>query len=303
MVTVRVSLRVGSAVGPEIAWVQTIPITLPPGEPVSASNRELGREDSPFEEDESDYDEEAAGELAGTILQSGLLPSGTYYFTVEVLDEAGQLVPGASAVHALWVSNPSRVDLVGPGGLFGGHLPVIATSTPQFFWSTDALADVILPSGRVSAGFQIRVVKVEGAPTAEEAMQGFAVWEETVENQTTVVYPSSVEAMALELGETYAWQVVRQVETSGGIRGIESDIFWFKMEDPTGGLIGSGIEEAVAQMLEQILELHGVAGEVEGYQPTGQVLIDGRPVDLNSLRNLLEQVLSGQLQIATIIIR
>lgn len=301
-VTVRVSFRVGSAVANEIAWIETIPITLNAGEVLSVTNRELGREGSRFATGDSDYDEEATETLQDAILQSGLLPSDTYYFTIEVLNEVGILIPGASALHVLWVSNPTRVDLVGPGSQFGGQLPVIATDTPQFFWSTDAITDVIT-AGRVSARFQIRVVKVEGASTAEEAMQGFAVWEKIVENQTTEIYPSSVEAMALEVGETYAWQIVRQVETSGGIRGIESDIFWFKMEDPTSGIIGAGIEEEVSQMLNQILELQGVTGELEGYQPTGQVLVDGRPVDLNSLRNLLEQVLSGQLQIATIIIR
>ena len=61
--------------------------------------------------------------------------------------------------------------------------------------------------------------------------------------------------------------------------------------------------QEVDQMIEQIQEMQGVSDQLEGYRPTGQVIVDGQPMNLNALRNLLEQVLNGQLQIITIIIR
>jgi len=285
--------------GQEMASAQSYLATLAANEIVQIRNRDLSQEGQRFSIDpsKSSYDEDTLRDLQDLILQSGLLPSGTYTFLVEVLNQYDQPIPGATFTHPIFVSNPTRVDLVGPGITFGGTLPIIATNTPQFFWSTDAIGSVL------NSRFQIRVVKVEGAASAEEAMQGFAVWEKFVENQTTEIYPSSVEAIALEAGETYAWQVERLVETSSGTHEIWSDIFWFRLEDPTAGIIGAGIEEEVSQMVDQIQDLQGVAGELEGYQPTGQVLVDGRPMDLNALRNLLEQVLSGQIQIITIIIR
>ena len=297
-VTLRIeNLKVLQLSGSDLAWAQSLVFKLgPQGKQIS--NRDLSQKNQPYSIDgsKSGYDEETGEALQDVILQSGLLPSGTYIFHVEVYDEFDQLIPGAEFTHTLIVSNPSRVDLVGPGTSFGETLIVIATNTPQFFWSTDAIA-----TGQ--SKFFIRVVKVEGATSAEEAMQGFAVWEKVVENQTTGIYPSSVEAIPLEAGQTYAWQVKRLVETSSGTNELQSDIFWFKLEDPTTGVVGVGVEDEVTQMVNQIQDLQGVTGEMEGYQPTGQVLVDGKPVDLNSLRTLLEQVLSGQIQIATIIIR
>ena len=134
-------------------------------------------------------------------------------------------------------------------------------------------------------------------------MQGYAVWEASVENQTTEIYPSSVAAIALDPSATYAWQVKRLVETSSGTQELESQIFWFKMEDPESGVVGANVDDEVSQMIDQIQDIQGVSGELEGFTPTGQVLIDGRPVDLNALRELLELVLGGQLQITSIIIR
>lgn len=302
-VSLKVTLRIQNLAalqisGSTLAWAQSRPFTLGALEVLHVSNRDLGQEGSRFSIDsaKSGFDETTGETLQDLILQTGLLPSGTFVFDVAIHDESDQPIPGASFTHSIIVSNPSRVDLVGPGTEFGGSLPVIATETPQFFWSTDAFASGF-------SRFRIRVAKVEGAASAEEAMQGYATWEKIVENQTTEIYPSSVEAIALEAGQTYAWQVERLVETSSGTHELQSDIFWFKLEDPSAGVVGAGIEEEVSTMIVLIQDLQGLSSELEGYWPTGMVLVDGRPTDLNTLRNLFEQVLSGQIQIATIIIR
>lgn len=300
-VALRVKLRVEnlnvlSGDIEELAVLQTNYADIEPGQ-TPITNRDIATESHDFSvnEDLSDYDEDAAEQLEDYILQTGLMPSGTYIFDVELLDFSGAVIQTQSIVR--YVSNPTRVDLVGPGDEFGSTLPVVASSTPQFFWSTDASA------ADITTRFLVRVVKVEGGVTAEEAMQGYAVWEAGVENQTTAIYPSSVEAIPLEPSATYAWQVKRLVETSSGTQELESQIFWFKMEDPESGAVGANVDDEVSQMIDQILDIQGVSGELEGFVPTGQVMIDGQPVDLNALRELLELVLSGQLQITSIIIR
>jgi len=242
-----------------------------------------------------DYDinTESAEELGERILDSGVLPSDTYTFTLKLYSG------GLMQDQATWVRpviNPSRVDLLAPGAEFGGVLPVVASETPQFFWATDALSDAL------DARFRIRVVEVENATTAEEAMQGYAAWEEVVPNanspqSTSAIYPAGVSALALQPGATYAWQVVRLVETSGGTRELESEIFWFKMEDVSAGIMGSSVQEEVQNMMEQILGLQGMEDELEGFTPTGTVLIDGRPVDINTLGELLQKILTGQLTV------
>jgi len=278
-----------------LAWVQTTLFDVDAGAPRVFSNRDLAQQGSDIGIENSDYNADATDELQDLILQTGLLPSGRYIFDIELLDSGLQVISTQQIIR--WVSNPTRIDLLGPGAEFGQSLPVVATSTPQFFWSTDAAATGI------STRFQVRVVKTEGASSAEEAMSGFAVWEEDITDQMTAIYPSSVSAIQLESGVTYAWQAKRYIETSSGTVEIESPIFWFKMEDPSAGVVGATVDEEVNQMIDQIQEMQGVGSQLEGFQPTGQVIVDGQPMNLNSLRNLLEQVLSGQLQVGSIIIR
>ncbi len=280
---------------PNLASIETTVFGVPPAGRIF-TNRDIADQGSDIRIRESDYDDAATDELQDLILQTGLLPTGQYIFEFELLDEYGQLLPSPMP-FSIWVSNPTRVDLLGPGDEFGQTLPVVATSTPQFFWSTDAAA------AGITTRFQIRVVKAEGASSAEEAISGFAVWESQITDQMTAIYPSSISAIQLESGATYAWQVNRQIETSSGTVEIESPIFWFKMEDPSAGVVGATVDEEVNQMIDQIQEMQGVGSQLEGFQPTGQVIVDGQPMNLNSLRNLLEQVLNGQLQVVSIIIR
>jgi len=279
---------------PNLASIETTVFEVPPTGRIF-TNRDIADQGSDIGIENSDYDSDATNDLQDLILQTGLLPTGQYIFDIELLDASLQLISTQQIVR--WASNPTRADLVGPGDEFGQTLPVVATSTPQFFWSTDATATGI------TTRFQIRVVKVEDATSAEEAMSAFAVWEEQVTGQMTAIYPPSVAAIQLEAGASYAWQVMRQVETSSGTVDIESPIFWFKMEDPAAGVVGATVDEEVDQMIDAIQDMQGVGDQLAGFQPTGQVLVDGQPMNLNALRNLLESVLNGQLQIGTIIIR
>ncbi len=297
-VSARITLRVESLNIDELAWVQTRLFELGTAG-IVLNNRQLSEEGQPWTVDgeKSGYDEDAAEDLSDTILQTGLLPSDTYTFRIQIFNEYDQPIPGAATSYSLIVSNPSRVDLIAPGAEFGTTLPVVATATPQFFWTTDASA------AGLTKRYLIRVVKVEDSSSAEEVMQGFANWEAVVENKTTEIYPSSADAMPLEPGVAYAWQVIRRIITSGGQVELESPIFWFKMEDQSAGVIGATVDEQVAQMINQIQEIQGVGTELGGFVPTGQVLIDGRPVDLNALKSLLEQILNGQIQVGSIVIR
>ncbi|MFO7768371.1 MAG: hypothetical protein R6W82_05390 [bacterium] len=269
-----------------LATGRTEPFAL--GQMAEFGNTDLTTLGQQYSLQDYDIDTESAEELGERILESGVLPSDTYHFTL-VLYQGGMEV-----ARNTWdrpVINPSRVDLLAPGGEFGGVLPVVANDTPQFFWATDAF------SAGTSVRFRIRVVRVDDAATAEEAMQGYASWEEEIANSTSAIYPPGVSALPLEPGATYAWQVERLVETSGGTRELESEIFWFKMEDTSAGILGADIQEEVRDMMDQILGTQGMGSEMEGFRPTGTVLIDGRPVEINALRELLQQIVTGQITV------
>jgi hypothetical protein len=294
VISLRFYILAGMGGATQLVTASTDPFTLGAGG-LMVTNRDLSQVGQDYTLSDYDVDTDAAEEIVNQLLETGVLPSDTYTFRLEVYSEVEALM--GSGEYALVVSNPSRVDLFGPGGEFGGTLPVIATSNPQFFWSSDAMG------GTASTRFSLKVVRVDDATSGEEAIDGFAVWQAAVTDQTTTIYPASVEAIPLEAGSSYAWQVTRIVETSGGEREIESEIFWFKLEDPAGGIFGASVDEEVAAMLQQIASLQGVGSEIEGFTPIGTVLVDGRPVNLNGLRELLRRILSGEIQVTSIIIR
>src|SRR5690606_32473210 len=98
---------------------------------------------------------------------------------------------------------------------FGDPPEVLTNPNPRFVWSGDGGA----PAG--GGEYRVRVVPVEGAASAEDAIQGFASWEGTA-SVPTAIYPGAVSAIPLLPGGTYAWQVVREVRTSTGIERLAS---------------------------------------------------------------------------------
>jgi hypothetical protein len=290
----RFLIMAGATADIQLASAQTDPFVLDAGG-LTVSNRQLSETGRVYTLSDFDVNTDEAEKIVNTLLETGVLPSDTYTFRIEAYSQAEVLL--SSGEFALVVSNPSRVDLLGPGAEFGGILPVIATSNPQFFWTSDAM------TGSQTVRFQIKVVAVGDAATAEEAMQGFASWQKEVQDQTTVVYPASVEAIPLQAGQTYAWQVSRIVTTSGGEREIESEIHWFQLQDLSAGLTGASVDEEVAAMIAQIQSLQGVSQQMDGFTPMGTVLVDGKPVSLNALQPLLARILSGEIQILSLIIR
>lgn len=251
------------------------------GRDVSVTDYEIGSE---------------AEQTAEQLAQTGVFPSGTYVFRVQVRTPQG--TPLGDGEVRLDLVNPTRIELLAPGRLFGDPPPVVTTPTPRFVWSADA------GIGSGGGRYRIRVVRVDAAASPEDAMQGFANWEE-VTNATTALYPGSASAIALEPGTNYAWQVTREVRTSGGTRLLESPIYWFRMGGAAqaGGAAGSPADDAVAMQVNQLGQSLGLGNELAGFRPMGQLIVDGRPVAVEGLEELLRAILAGEIAVRSIIIR
>ncbi|HYH82428.1 MAG TPA: hypothetical protein VEX86_21735 [Longimicrobium sp.] len=221
--------------------------------------------------------------------RSGRLLPGTYLFRVIVRGAEGQEVDGDEL--RLTFTSPTRVELLSPGAPADMPPPVVLSPTPRFLWSADGES----PNTR----FRVRVVKVDGAGSAVEALQsGFPAWDALIAG-TSAFYPASVQALRLEPGATYAWQVTRELSTSGGNDLVESPIYWFRVGGagtpgaPTGAL---GLRFAA------LLRALGLS-ELDGFTPVGATLEDGRVVPLETLEALLAAVEAGEISVLSVRVR
>jgi len=218
-------------------------------------------------------------------LQSGRLPAGTYVFTVTARGtEGGEL---DSDELRITLGAASRVDLLTPGvPADAGAAPLVPGPTPRFLWSADGESS--------AARYRLRVVRVDGEGSAIEAVQGaFPVWE-TVTSLTSAFYPASAQAIPLEPGGTYAWQVTREVGTSGGGEIVESPIYWFRMDG--AGAAANAADPQFAILLRAL----GLSPQLDGFTPVGARLRDGRVIPLPELEALLAAIAGGEIPVLSV---
>lgn len=218
-------------------------------------------------------------------VRSGRLPAGTYVFTVTARSPQGGELDADEL--RITLGSAARVDLLTPGApADAGAPPLVPGPTPRFLWSADGESS--------AARYRLRVVRVDGEGSAIEAVQGgFPVWE-TVTSTTSAFYPASAQAIPLERGGTYAWQVTREVGTAGGDELVESPIYWFRMDGAGGGTDAADPRFAI------LLRALGLSPELDGFTPVGARLSDGRVIPLPELEALLAAIAAGEIPVLSV---
>jgi hypothetical protein len=222
--------------------------------------------------------------------RGGRLAAGTYVFRVAVRDSRGNVVDSEETSTTL--TGSTRVELLAPGGPADAAPPEVVGPAPRFLWSGNGQ----VPGAR----YRLRVVPVDASTgSAVEAVQsGFPAWE-TVVTGTSAFYPASSQALRLEPGATYAWQVIREVSTSGGTEVVESPIYWFRVGGPGGRSDGGGLLD---QRFAALLRALGLS-ELAGFTPVGATLEDGRPLPLDRLEELLTAIQAGEVAVLNVRVR
>ena len=155
--------------------------------PLTGTSRRITNRDLACEECDVGIEHaEVSNEFEDLVAQSCRFPADSYVVVVRVLTPQGlELDRGEVRIQLV---NPTRIEPVSPGRPFGETPQIVTTPNPRFLWSADA--------GVVSGGgtYRIRVVPVDGAASAEDAVEGFASWEATT-NAPTALYPGSVSAI------------------------------------------------------------------------------------------------------------
>ena len=239
-----------------------------------------------------------------SVMATGQIADGEYSFEVTILSENDQVL--ASDSRTFLVQSPVSITLESPGGALSDTLDnVIYTTFPIFQWFSQSCN---------SCETFIRVAQFNSQvhSSVEEAIEDqrvlpFDQSEEwyLIDNVNSFQYPFS-DAYPLEEGNVYCWQVMMAMPTTVGSEEMASSISAFKIGEvgnvETPGLITNSLLIALQRALgdDQYGAYFESGNELQGYNPTGQVEINGVNVDESSVSYLLNQIMSNTYQIRSI---
>ena len=239
-----------------------------------------------------------------SILASGKIADGEYTFEIQIQSVSGQIL--ASDAKTIVVQSPVSISLEYPGGVLADTLDnVVYTTFPIFQWFSQPCA---------GCNTFIRVAEYDPVvhSSLEDAIDDQRVlpldqnesWY-LIDNINSFQYPFSG-AFPLEEGKIYGWQVMMTLPTTSGAEEMPSSIFAFKI-GTAGNVETTGtVTNPLLLMLQQVLgedqfnAFFGVGNEFQGFNPTGQIEINGITVDETSVNYLLNQILSNNYQIQSV---
>jgi hypothetical protein len=252
----------------EIIQQAAYPFTLDPRQVVYATNNDIVEERIPGVDETMRFnggltsDGEAFVESLGG---STTLPSDIYTVAVtiyQVTNECGKQVL-AEYVTDLGVSETGAVfdelsiQLRTPGDEIGNEAN-ITNQFPQISWEGDAANTyriiIVKSNGQDSPETLIESARSTSPVNLGGSLLELESLDINVEGNN-LQYPSSG-AQALEVGETYYWQVSTEVQTAIGTDVIVSDVWTFTLLDP-GSDASQGTQEMDEETFQSIIRLIG----------------------------------------------
>ena len=249
-------------------------------------------------------DPSQADAILQSIMATGKIADGEYTFEVSILSEDDQVLASDSKI--ILVQSPVSITLESPSGVLSDTLDnVIYTTFPIFQWFSQ-------PCNGCETFIRVAQFNSQVHSSVEEAIEDqrvlpFDQSEEwyLIDNVNSFQYPFS-DAYPLEEGNVYCWQVMMAMPTTVGSEEMASSISAFKIGEvgnvETPGLITNSLLIALQRALgdDQYSAYFESGNELQGYNPTGQVEINGVNVDESSVSYLLNQIMSNTYQIRSI---
>ncbi len=255
------------------------------------------------------------------VLAEPKLPDGEYAFSFEV--EAGyyDYTSGTwtkkfpvncsnNCVEEFIVTTPQRIDLeVGlPGGVWDQlEENVVNQANPFFYWSSDVLPQTIMDQC-LECGFYIRVAefRCDEHSSIDDAIEDFTVlpvggaedWL-YIENPPDLKYQyPSIDAIDLEPGGIYVYQVQKRISTTTGIEEITSPIYVFRYAEE----YNQKQEDLKALITENTFDqLFKPCGDLTGFVATGEFNLDNMEFsegEWQKITELVEKFNQGELSIS-----
>ena len=249
-------------------------------------------------------DPSQADAILQSVMTTGKIADGEYTFEVQILSENDQVL--ASDSKTILVQSPVSISLESPAGILSDTLDnVIYTTFPIFQWFSQ-------PCSGCNTYIRVARYNSEVHSSLEDAIEDQRVlpFDQTedwhlIDNINSYQYPFSG-AYPLEEGKVYCWQVMMTMPTTSGSEEMPSSIAAFKIgvagNLETPDMISNPLLMALQQALgdDQFNALFGSGNELQGYNPTGQLEINGINVDESVVNYLLNQIMSNTYQIQSI---
>ena len=242
--------------------------------------------------------------LMQSVMTTGKIPDGEYTFEVNILSTNDQILVSDSKI--ILVQSPVAITLESPAGSLSDTLEnTIFTTFPIFQWFSQTCNSCVT---------HIRVAQFNSTihSSMEDAMEDQRVlpFDQTIDwyqidNINSFQYPFSG-AYPLEEGNVYCWQIMITSPTTSGSEQMLSSIASFKIGQAGNIELDAMMSNPILMALKQVLgenqynSLFGSGSELSGYNPTGQISVNGAPVDQSSLTNLLNQIISNTYQIQSV---
>jgi len=240
-------------------------------------------------------------------MTTGKLPDGEYRFELILSSGASEFDLSLSdeKIETIIVESPSGVNLESPGGLLADTtFNVVYSTLPSFNWNKGFCNNCIT---------YIRVSEFK--PDLHSSL------EEALEDERTLPFNQSLEwsrlsdistfqyplngVRPLENGKIYVWQIKTSVPTTDGMEDETSEIYAFKISDPSKSS-KIEIKNPILQQLKESLgsdkfnSLFGKNGSLEEYNPTGEYLIDGSTVNQSTANTILIKIKNKKVKVNSI---
>ena len=248
--------------------------------------------------------------LISAVMTTGQLADGEYRFELKIFSgtSSSNVVLTDQDSKTIIVESTTGVNLESPGGMLADtSFNMVYTTYPVFNWNKGNCrnCETYIRVAEFKVGYHSSLEEA----LRDERMVPFNQSENWLQlmDVSTYQYPTS-DARPLEYGKTYVWQIKTGVPTTSGREEEVSDIYAFKIANPSESAMPSQESMAIQQLREALGEdqfnaLFGGDGPLEGFMPTGDVLLNNKSIDETTLQYIYNRLLKKEIKIKSVSVK
>ena len=248
--------------------------------------------------------------LISAVMTTGQLADGEYRFELKVFSgtSSSNVVLTDQDSKTIIVESTTGVNLESPGGMLADtSFNMVYTTYPVFNWNKGNCrnCEIYIRVAEFKVGYHSSLEEA----LRDERMVPFNQSENWLQlmDVSTYQYPTS-DARPLEYGKTYVWQIKTGVPTTSGREEEVSDIYAFKIANPSESAMPSQESMAIQQLREALGEdqfnaLFGGDGPLAGFMPTGDALLNNKSIDETTLQYIYNRLLKKEIKIKSVSVK